>query len=296
MTFKEQIQKIKDNWLIAVVLLLLVFSSGGLSLFTGGLSRGFSDSFSSKGIMMENSIASDSMYRGGGIYYGGDQDFAPEVSERKVVKTASLSTEVERNTFDESYDRFKSLVDANDAFLLNDNVNEYGSNSRAYKRGYFSIKVPVDKYDFFVDELKQIGEVKSFNEDAQDITGQYTNVEVDLQAEKDRLARFQKMLDEAERTEDKIQLTDRIFNIEKTIGYYEDRLKNYDQRIDYTTVSFTLNEKQSSYVNIAVVKFSELIRTVVDSFNMLLYLLFFVAPWIIFIIILRVIWKFTRKN
>jgi len=67
-----------------------------------------------------------------------------------------------------------------------------------------------------------------------------------------------------------------------------------NQRIDYSTVSFTMNEEQS-YYNITLVKFSDLIRSLVSSFNGLLYFIFMIAPWLAAFIILWVIWRIFRK-
>ena len=65
--------------------------------------------------------------------------------------------------------------------------------------------------------MKEIGEVTSFSENADDITEQFVDLETELVAEKERLARYKQMLSEATLVEDKIQLSDRIFNQERTI-------------------------------------------------------------------------------
>jgi len=54
-----------------------------------------------------------------------------------------------------------------------------------------------------ISQLKQIGEVKSFNERMDDITGSYENINIELQAEKDRLIRYQDMYREASIVTDK---------------------------------------------------------------------------------------------
>ena len=51
------------------------------------------------------------------------------------------------------------------------------------------------------------------------------------------------MLTEATAVSDKIELSDRIFNQERTIKYFEDQLKNAGTRVEYSTLYVTLTEK-----------------------------------------------------
>ena len=103
------------------------------------------------------------------------------------------------------------------------------------------------------------------------------------------------MLKEAINIEDKITLTDRIYQQERTIKYYEDRLNNMDKRVVYTTINLNINEKASDWANISVVGFSELVKGVVGSLNGLLYFLFLIVPWAVLIGIIRIIYKIAKR-
>ena len=298
MGIKEQFSKIKDNWLIiALVLILFIFMSGGGNLISSIGSGVYSASTGMDKIAaMSESLA----YGGGRAYYpsplaGGD--FAPEVQERKITKTTSLSTEVERGTFKDSESKLKNIISSSDSYLLNENANKYGTDKKSYYIGSYQIKVDASKYDAVILQLKEIGEVQSFNENTRDITGTYTNAEIELQTEKDRLTRYQSMYNEAKEIKDKIELNDRIFNQERTIKYLEDSLKRMDLKVEYSTIYFTMNEKQSDYANVVFVKFSELIRNLVGSFNALLNFIFVIAPWAVAALIIKFVWKvFKRKK
>lgn len=294
MTIKEQLMKLKENWLlIVIVLVILGFLNFG--------SIGSISSLSSVGTYMgfEKAAAQDVAYSRGGYgiapppYYG---DFAPEVTERKVTKSASLSTEVETGKFKDAESKLKSIVRSTNSYLLNENVNKFDSGWKSYYSGTYQIKVDSKKYNDVVSQLKVIGEVKSFSENSEDITASYKNLEIELAAEKQRLLRYQKMYDEATLTADKIQLSDKIFEQERMIKYLEDSLKNVDQRVDYSTIYITLTEKQSEYANIMLVKFSELARRFVASINSLLTLIFVVVPYAFAAAILWIAVKFFRKK
>lgn len=296
MTIKEQFQKMKENWLIVLLLLVvfLLFTSlpaietlqqdvfgGG---FAGFNQRGYemAAAESKMGLGMPSPIYSDS--------------FAPEAVDRKITKTASLSTEVERGTFKDAESKLKSIITASDAFLLNENAQKYDQGRRSYYSGSYSIKVEKGKYEAVLMQLKQIGEVTWFSENTDDITEQFVSLEAELQAEKERLTRYQQMLAEATAVSDKIELSDRIFNQERIIKYFEDQLKNAGTRVEYSTLYVTLTEKQSEYVSTVFVKFSELVAGFVDSLNSLLKLLVGILPYAAATLLAWLGWKKLKKR
>ncbi len=274
MSIKQQFKKIKENWLLLVIILAVM----GFFMFSSSFGSMYG-SVSDMGMSKSYAMAESTSYRGGVYMPVPEQDFAPDVEERVITKTASLSTEVKRGTFQNAESNLKSIVKSSGSFLLNENVNKRDSGRKSYYTGYYSIKVDTKKYDAVISQLKNIGEVKSFNENALDITGRYTDTKTDLETEKKRLERFEKMYEEAERVEDKITLTDRIFNQERRVDYLEQSLENMDKRVDYSTVSVTINEKRSEYANVAFVKLSYLIKGFVMSINSLFKLVFVVLPY-----------------
>ena len=293
MTIKDQLNKVKENWLIlAVVVVLFLFMSGG-NLFSIKSLGGGMDSVMKESAMYAPSV--DLAYSRGGIYPV-NGDFAPETEERKITKTASMTNEVERGDFWDAESKLEAIIKSSDSYLLNQNVNKYGTNRKSYYQGSYQIKVDTEKYDSIIGQLKNIGEVKSFNENTVDITGAYTKTETEIEVEKARLKRYEEMYDEAKDVSDKIELNDRIFNQERTIKYMEDSLKNMDQRIDYSTVYVTITEKQSEYYNIALVKISEIVKSIVISFNSLIKTLFIILPWAIALWVIRVIFKAVKKK
>jgi len=232
-------------------------------------------------------------------YYPGVQEnFAPEVTDRKITKTTNLATEVARGTFKDSETKLKSIVTSSESFLLNENVYKYdtGVARRSYYSGNYQIKVETGKYDPVIVQLKEIGEVQSFSENSDDITGRYTNLKSELDAEKEKLKRYQQMYDDAIIIADKIDLSDRIANQERTIKYLEDALENMDNRVDYSTIYFTMTEKQSDYANIVFVKFAELVSSFVNSFNNLFRFVFWIIPWAIAVLIVGFVWKRFKKK
>lgn len=298
MTIKEQFQRIKENWLIVLLLAVVLVLFMGLpaveTLQQNFIQRGLS---SYDGAYAESAVA-DKMGIGmpSPMYY--DSGFAPEAADRKITKTASLATEVERGSFKDAESKLKSIVKTADAFLLNENAQkyEYGDGRRSYYSGSYTIKVEEGKYDAVVMELKQIGEVTWFSENAEDITKQFVDLESELAAEKERLVRYQQMLAEATAVADKIELSDRIFNQERTIQYLEEQLKTTGERVSYSTLYVTITEKQSEYVDVVLVKFSELVTGFIQSLNSLLKLVVGLLPYAVAAVLAWLGWKKLKKR
>lgn len=290
MSVKKQLATLKENWLMIVLgLVVLVFISGGSNVLENSfdsaksLSRGFDGGYAE--------MASDSYYPGSS---GGN--FAPEVEERKITKTSSLSTETPRGEFVEDEERLKNIISSSGAYLLNERVNRNGEGWRGYFYGSYSLKVDTSKYEAVVSQLKEIGEVQSFNENMADVTGRYDDLSVELEVEKQRLVRYLEMFDEAEETEYKIDLNDRIFDQERRLAYIESSLENLDNRVDYSSISFSMSEERSDWTDIVLVKISSLVRGFVDSLNMLLGFLFGVLPWAVAGWLVWVVWRKVRPQ
>ncbi len=293
---KEQFRKLKDNWLLIVLLIVVVaFMSGGMNVYSGAL-KSVGGGFAGMGAP-EMMLASDSYARSGYITPSPAEDFAPDVQERIITKTASISAETERGKYKAAEQQLRGIVAGAKGLILNENANLIGEGWTAYYQGSYSLKIPVESYDRVVQELQGIGEMKGFSENTQDITGGYLNVQDQLDVEKGRLERYEAMMDETKDVNEKLQLTDRIYNQERTIKYLEDRLSGMDKRVEYSTISVSLTEKQSGYVQVQLVKFGQLIRAMVDSFNGLLTLAFWVFPWAVAFFVLRLVWRlFARKQ
>ncbi len=291
MNMKDQWKKIKNNWLIIVliVVLLIFINLGSVSDISYQLSSG-SRSFGG-GDYELNAVQQSGKY-----FPAQYDDFSPEIEERKIIKTASISTEVKKAGFESAEQHFKDIILSSESYILNENVDKFGSKRKEYFQGRYQIKVETTKYASVISQLKNIGEVQSFNENAQDITGQYSNIENDIKLEKSKLERYLELYSGAKKVEDKLNINDRIFNQERRIKYLEDSINNLDQKIEYSTIQFTLTEKQSKYADVSLAKLSLLVKNFVVSFNALLQIIFITIPWIVFISILGLLWKIIKKR
>ncbi|MGM5484085.1 MAG: DUF4349 domain-containing protein [Nanobdellota archaeon] len=286
MTFKKQFKLIKENWLVLVILLLLMFfftASGNIvSLFSGSAMNAM-DSYGSE---MSKSTS----------YYRGSSNFAPEEEKRKVTTNSRISIETKRGEFYSTEDKMKSIIKSSDSYLLDENENTNGEGLGEYHTGRYTIKVNSKKYDDVVLQLQKLGKVESFYESKTDITGSYYDTKNELESEKERLRRLELLYNSSKtETSDKIELTDKMFDVEKRIKYLEERLEGKSEKVEYSTIHLSLNEKRSGFANASVVKISSILKTMLNSFNTLLVVFAALVPWAILIYFVRLILKISKK-
>src|SRR3989344_5756536 len=111
MGFKEQFKKIKENWLLvalALVILVVVFggdviqeSARSIGGYSGGISSdiGYAPSAERYGTQSAK-------------LYEPSEGFAPDAKERKITKNAYLSNEVDIGAFQDSAAKVKAIINS----------------------------------------------------------------------------------------------------------------------------------------------------------------------------------------
>lgn len=295
MDIKEQLIKIKENWLIAVLFLIVILLFSGISSLSGSMGAATSYQAGARDLASTSAGPSGAEARGGTGYYGG-ADFAPEIEERIITRNAVLSTEVERGTFREEESKLNSIINSPGVYLLHESVEKYGVERKSYRVGNYQIKVKSSKYEDIVSQLKEIGEVQSFSENREDITAEYTDLKTEIKVEKERLARYEEMYNQTESVSDKIELTDKIFNQERKISYMKDWLETKDQQVKYSTIRFTMTEERSDYADVSFINLSDLAKGFVNSLNALIKIVFILAPWLAIGAVVALIIKAVRMK
>ncbi len=293
MSFKEQVDKLKNNWLmivlIIVVLLLVLTFSGSANyntraLYSSQVAGGYSES-----AMMDYDVRTSYTQPS-----SQGTDFAPEVELRKIVKNANLRLELKLGTFHETDSKIKSIANTSNSYILSENISSRKSGSKNVYTGNYVIKVESTKLDAMVNQLKDLGDVTSIYSGATDVTGNYTSTEIELEAERNRLNRYLELYNSSDE-DGKIKMINSIFNHERRIKYLEDSLRNIDQRVEYSTISLSVSEKYN-FANIVFVKFSDLIRTFVNSFNSVLKIIFGVVPYLLLLYLIVLGFRLFRRK
>ena len=161
----------------------------------------------------------------------------------KVIRNASLRLETE--TFDEALAGI--LQNAQDVGGYVQNSYVYGRKPEAYgdagRSADITLRVPQTRLDAFLDAAASRAELISKNEDTQDVTERYFDLETRLDVYRTQLERLKSILVKTDNLADIIQLESEISRVTILIEELTTELRRYDGLIEYSTVSIALQER-----------------------------------------------------
>ena len=136
----------------------------------------------------------------------------------------------------------KAVSDAGGFFELRVQTNIYSYDTR---RLTATVRIPSEKSGEFLNSLRGIANVTSFEKAAEDVTAAYIDIEARLQtleAEREGLLNMISSVDSAEQYDFWYKLHEAISEKEQDIAAYKAQLKNYDDLSSYSTFSLNLIE------------------------------------------------------
>lgn len=153
---------------------------------------------------------------------------------RKLIRTVSLSLQTKE--FDSVLNSLKTKTTELGGYVENSSIsgNSYSYTTTRYAS--YTIRIPADKLNEFVDIVGELGNVTQENESVEDVTLQYVDVESHKKALETEQARLMELLSTAENMEDLLAIESKLSDIRYEIESYESQLRLLDNQIDYSTV------------------------------------------------------------
>ena len=157
--------------------------------------------------------------------------------QSKIIYTVYMN--MQTTAFDSAVQNISDLVNQNNAYF----ENEYLSNaSSSYRYASYTIRVPAENLEAFLEQVGNVCTVTSVNRYAEDVSENYYDIETRLTTAKTKLARLQELLKEAQNMEDIIAIEEAITDVESDIDSYSGSIRYYDSQISYSTVTINLSE------------------------------------------------------
>lgn len=200
--------------------------------------------------------------------------FAVERYADHYVDTADLNLNVKKIV--ESDASLRTIVEQYNAHITYESVSETSS--------HYTIEVIDSNRESMVNEIKNIGEVTSYSDSAYyagDTIEDYTKL---LNAELTRYNRYLELYNEANTVEDKLLITDKMFESEQTIAYYQTYLNNTEKSVSYTTLSVSLQEDRwiDNFVTLQLMR-----DQIINSMNFIVTSIMWLLPWFLIIGIIQ---------
>ena len=154
----------------------------------------------------------------------------------KLIYTANM--ELETTEFDNTVAAIKNRVDKAGGYIENSNLSNYGS----YRYIYYTLRVPSGQYRYFCDTAGELGNVRSFNENVQNVSESYYDTENRLASAQAKMETLQELMKKAETMEDIITIQNAISDTQYEIDYYSGTLRRYDSLVSFSTINIEVRE------------------------------------------------------
>lgn len=160
---------------------------------------------------------------------------------RKLIRTFDIN--IETKEFDEVMAGIQAKVQGLGGYIEQSSLDGGSAYYSHYNRySDMTVRVPSDKLDSFVENVKESANVTYISESTEDITLKYVDTEsrkIALETERDRLL---ELLEKAETVEDIITIEGRLSEVRYQLESYASQLRTYDNLVDYSTVHISIRE------------------------------------------------------
>lgn len=173
-----------------------------------------------------------------------DTDLGP-MSSRKLIRNIDL--QVETKEFDQILVNMENKVAQLGGYveMLNTNNGGYYGESRYSRNATIVARIPAEKAKDFVEHVEQNSNITSRNENVQDVTLEYVDLESRKKVLSIEMERLIVLLEKAEKLEDIFAIERRITEVSYELDGMESRLRNYDNLVEYSTVTLYIQEVAS---------------------------------------------------
>lgn len=162
-------------------------------------------------------------------------------TDRKIIYRANLS--LETTDFSAARQSLTQAVEDCGGYLESSDYG--GSASDASRYAYYTVRVPVEQYEAFLNQAGTAGNLLSLQENAQDITANYIDVEARLTALEEQRNRLNALADQAETTADLLEIESQLSDVQYQIESYTQQLRSMSDQVSYSTVEVSLREVSS---------------------------------------------------
>lgn len=158
--------------------------------------------------------------------------------QRKIIFTANIQLVVDE--FEGVSKAVSELAKKHGGFAASSNI--IGSEGEP-RRGDWTLRIPSQNFETFVDGSKALGQVKSHSQDSQEVTAEYVDLEARLRNLRAEETRLHKHLDENTRSlKDILEVEREIARVRGEIERIEGRLNVLKDLTSLSTVTLSVEE------------------------------------------------------
>lgn len=164
----------------------------------------------------------------------------------KMIKNASVSAETK--DFDKMSKDLRALLKETGSVLYSSNVNDgisYRSDRGTAAYAHYTLKVPSEKLDDFIDSLKEIMNVTHVTTTTQNAGDEYYDLEASVKALENKYAGLSEMLKNTDKSLDFntwLNISNELTSVEKELARQRAKLDALSKQVNYATLELSVTE------------------------------------------------------
>lgn len=219
----------------------------------------------------------------------------PNLPGQKVIKNASIRVQVGEDGFQEGFSQASAIADQFGGFVTNSSTLERDGRIAS---GSVTMRVPSDKFQAALVELRKLGEVKGEESSGQDVTAEFVDLDARLRHLKSQEAFYLRLMDQAKTISDMIQIQQQLSQVQLQIEEIQGRLTFLKDQTSFSTITASIFEEG---VSTAPPKgLGKAWREALDGFKSVVSGLIvaggWVAPFALMAIVAFVVWRIVRPS
>jgi hypothetical protein len=168
-----------------------------------------------------------------------DTSYQSGAIAQKLIYTAQVSLEVP--DVPASVDSMKALVSGKGGYIAS---STFSTQYNDRKTATVVIRVPAAEFESMLAGVKDIGIVKSATTNGEDVTAEYVDLLAQKASYQNQIAQYNEIMKKSEKVEDIIKVQEQIDRVQTSLDRLEGRMRYLNSRIDLSTITVNLAEKE----------------------------------------------------
>ena len=208
----------------------------------------------------------------------------------KVIKIATVTAETKE--YEKSTEQLKALITSLGGHISNSSASEnasYNSNGKPEKNAKYTLKIPSESFDSFLESLSDIFNIINLSTATEDVSESYFTLQArisTLEAKREGLVSMLKNVDVNTDFGTWKKINDELTDIDTQLNIYNEQLKTLEAKVAFSTVTLSVREvveytelDEKTYGDEVADAFKGSIESVTEFFKELLIGAIYVLPF-----------------
>lgn len=165
----------------------------------------------------------------------------PQIASRRIIFDADIRLVVKKVA--DAENEINKYLKQVDGYIAEASVDRTQGEELT---GHWKVRVPVNKFDSFLDEVAKLGVAENRRQTAQDVTEEYVDLEAQITNKKRLEERIVALLKDATgKIKDVLEVENQLSRVRGEIEQLEGRFRYLTNRTDFTTVSIIAREEEN---------------------------------------------------